>query len=164
MRILPGALIAVTLFATPAFAQQAPPAAAESARPARGASHHVILCGSGGEAEYSPIFREWGTRLKNVLALRLGAAPENIAILMEPETASAPAGTSISLETIQALFKGLAHSVTPEDDVFIYLIGHGSYLKNASKFEIPGPDLSADAFEAMLAELPAKHIVVIDGT
>ncbi len=130
----------------------------------RAAAHHVILCGSGGEAEYSPRFREWGTRLKDTLALRLGVAPENIHVLMEQETASAPAGTTISLESIQGLFKGLAQSLSAEDDLFVYLIGHGSYLKNASKFQIPGPDLSAEGLEALLAELSPRRTIIIAGT
>ena len=43
---------------------------------ARANGYHVILCGSSGEAEYAPKFRDWGTRLKTVLAAHLGAAPE----------------------------------------------------------------------------------------
>lgn len=135
-----------------------------AASDASAAARHLILCGSGGEAEYSPRFREWGLRLKNTLALRLGVAPENIHLLLEPETASAPAGTTISLESIQGLFKGLAPSVATDDDLFIYLIGHGSYLKNSSKFQIPGPDLTAEALEALLAELSLRRTVIIDAT
>lgn len=134
------------------------------ARPAQANAQHVILCGSGGEAEYTPKFREWGARLKAVLSKQLGVAPDRVTLLMEPETDAPAAGTATSLENIEALFKRLIATTTSEDDVYVYLIGHGSYLKNESKFQIPGPDLTAAALDAMLAELPARRTVVVAGT
>lgn len=134
------------------------------AAPASGVTHHIILTGSGGEAEFTEQFRDWGTRLRAGLVTRLGAAQDHVVLLSEPETASPPAGTTISLETIRALFKGLDARLNPADDVVLYLIGHGSYMKDESKFQIPGEDLSAQALEAMIAEMPAARVVVINGT
>lgn len=160
-------LIACAVLAAPAFAQEtaltAPPVQDATGDAARTSARHVILCGSGGEEEYSPRFREWGRRLRDALATRLGAAPANISLLMEPETDSPPPGTAASLESIREVFAALAQT-SVADEVFVYLIGHGSYLKGESKFQIPGPDLTVEAFEAMLAELPAKRVIVIDGT
>jgi hypothetical protein len=140
------------------FAQEpaAPPAKPAPAR-------HVILCGSGGEEEFVEKFREWGRRLRDALVTRAGAAPENVSLLVEAETESPPPDTTTSLDSIRALFTRLAQS-GPMDDVFVYLIGHGSYLKNESKFQIPGPDLTAEDLKGMLDALPAKRIAVIDGT
>lgn len=133
-------------------------------RPAQANAQHVILCGSGGEAEYTPKFREWGTRLKAVLTKQLGAAPDRVTLLMEPETDSPPPDTATSLENIEALFRRLISTTTSDDDVYVYLIGHGSYLNSESKFQIPGPDLTAAGLDAMLAELPARRTVIIAGT
>jgi len=156
--------IICALFAVPAFAQDdAAPSSPSPTAMAPAGARHVILCGSGGEEEYSPKFREWGRRLRDVLVNRLGALPATVSLLMEPESAPHPPGTTTSLESIQALFQTLAKSGAA-DEVFVYLIGHGSYLKNESKFQIPGPDLTAEALEAMLAELPAQRLVVIDGS
>lgn len=128
------------------------------------AGQHVILCGSGGEAEYSPKFREWGNRLKTVLINRLGVPADHVALLAEPENDTTAPGAATSLENIQALFKDLVTKTTAEDDVYVYLIGHGSHLKDESKFQIPGPDLTATGLDAMLAELPTGRAIVIDGT
>ncbi len=128
------------------------------------AGQHVILCGSGGEAEYSPKFREWGNRLKAVLINKLGVPADHVALLTEPENDTPAPGTATSLENIQALFKGLVTKTTAEDDIYVYLIGHGSHLKEESKFQIPGPDLTSTALDAMLAELPTGRAIVIDGT
>ncbi len=126
------------------------------------ASHHVILCGSGGESEFSEEFRDWGTRLRTVLIDRLNVPAENVSLLME----SAVDGSSdaIGLEAIRGLFKTLGTRMNPADGVAVYLIGHGSYLKDESKFQIPGEDLTANALEGMLAELPAAHVTVVNGT
>ena len=67
-------------------------------------------------------------------------------------------------ESIRNTFESLAARLNPAEDVIVYLIGHGSFLKDASKFQIPGEDMSARALEGMLAELPAARVIVINGT
>ena len=131
---------------------------------ARAASYHVILCGSGGEAEYSEKFRDWGTRLRDTLIMQLGVPSDNVVLLTEPETDSAPALTSINLESIRAVFAAKSDLLTPADDLFIYFIGHGSYLKNTSKFHVPGADLTAEEFNEMVRAIPARRIILLHGT
>lgn len=150
--------VACTLLTASAWADNG------AATATRANGHHVILCGSAGEAEYAPKFRDWGTRLKTVLTARVGAAPERVALLTEAEPDAPASDTATTLENIQSLFTTLTTSVTGEDDLYVYLIGHGSHLKDESKFQIDGPDLTATALEAMLAELPARRTIVIDGT
>jgi hypothetical protein len=133
------------------------------ARIAGAEMHHVVLCGSGGEAEFEDRFREWGTRLRDVLIARLEADQGRVTLLMEPQAGS-PGDTDISLAAIDGLFEELARRMGPADDIAIYMIGHGSFLKDESKFQIPGEDLSAKAFEAMIAELPASRVIVVNGT
>jgi len=159
-------MIALTLRTVAVCALIAGSALADNgaALPAPAKSRHVILCGSGGEAEYGPKFREWGTRLRTVLTARFGATPDRVTLLMEPEPGNSAPDTASTLENIGAVFSGLITSVTAEDDMFVYLIGHGSHLKDESKFQIPGPDLTAAALDAMLAELPARRTIVINGT
>jgi len=131
---------------------------------ARAASYHALLCGSGGEAEYSEKFRDWGNRLRDTLVMRLGVPIDNLVLLTEPETDNAPALTTINLESIRAVFAAMSDSVTPDDDLFVYFIGHGSYLKNISKFHIPGADLTADELGALLEAIPARRTIVLNGT
>ncbi len=131
---------------------------------AQGASYHLILCGSGGEAEYTEKFRDLGTRLRDALVMRLGVPTDSVALLTEAETDDAPPLTTTNLESIRARFASISDFVTLEDDVFIYFIGHGSYLKNVSKFHIPGPDLTATELDALLRALPARRVIVLNGT
>lgn len=133
-------------------------------RSANAASYHVILGGSGGEEEFSVLFRDWAGRLRDALVMRLGVPTDNVVMLTEPETANAPDFVTTNLESIRGVFGAMAEQVTPDDDLFVYIIGHGSYLKNLSKFHIPGPDLTAAELGLLLDEIPAKLIIVLNGT
>ncbi len=126
--------------------------------------YHVILSGSGGEVEYSQRFRMWSTRLRETLVREIGAAPERIFHLAEPETESAPKDRTIRKSSIEAVFQSLASTATEHDVVYVYLIGHGSYLNRTSRFLIPGPDLTAEDLNKMLELLNVRQLVVLNGT
>ena len=131
---------------------------------AHAVDYHVILSGSGGEEEYSERFRMWSTRLREALVRDLGVEPQRIFYLAEPETDSAPKDSTIRKSSIEAVFKSLATMTTGKDIVFIYLIGHGSYLNRTSRFLIPGPDLTAEDLNKWLEPLPVRQLVVLNGT
>jgi len=140
-------------------------AAAGFASPdARAASYHVILGGSGGEAEFSEQFRAWGTRLRDALVMRMGVPTDRVVLLSEPETEHAPSFATTNLESIRGVFAAMADQVTPDDDLYVYLIGHGSYLKNISKFHIPDEDLSATELNELLNRISARRVVVLNST
>jgi hypothetical protein len=44
----------------------------------------------------------------------------------------------------------------------VFLIGHGSFDGKESKFNLVGPDLSASDYNALLAALPTKRVVVFN--
>ena len=137
-----------------------------AAAPVHAATHHVILCGSGGEAPFISNFSEWGLRLREALVTRLDAPAENVHVLLVPAEGKRTPDftTEIGLEAIRTAFNQLDVSVNTTDDVAVYMIGHGSFLKDESKFQIPGEDLTATALEGMLAELSAARVIVVNGT
>ena len=117
------------------------------------AATHVILSGSGGEAEFEERFEEWATRLYTALIDNLGADPERVLLLIDQ-----PA------EIIESTFKALRETSTCEDDLFVYLIGHGSHLREHSKFHIPGPDITAADLGTMLSAIPSRATAVLNST
>lgn len=127
-------------------------------------AYHVILCGSGGELEYQRQFPEWSNRLKDALVTRLGVPADHVTLLTASETAEPQGAKETTLDDIQALFDGLRSRIVAGDDLVVYLIGHGSYLKDTSSFHIPGPDLTATKLDGMLAELPARYTLVVNAT
>lgn len=120
----------------------------------------LIVCGSGGEVEYEERFADWGGRLKRVLVEDLGHRSENVRLLVE--TGEDADGRS-DLSAIRAAFEGLGKQVGERDDLFVYLIGHGSFRRKVAKLNIPGADLSADELDGLLSGISARRIVVVNG-
>ncbi len=132
---------------------------------ARAESYDLIICGSGGDDIHAERFADWGVRLRSVLIEQMGHPIENVTLLSEPTGdeggVAAPIPTA-SLENIQSTFTALAEQLTGDDDLFVYLMGHGSYLRKISKFHIAGPDLTADALDGMIDQVAARRVVVIN--
>jgi hypothetical protein len=129
-------------------------------------SSHLILCGAGGNGEYETRFLDWGRRLEDVLVRKFHFSEENVELLTE--RAQEVGGAVISLETIRDSFKALSAKV-PENpgafpDLYVYLIGHGSYIRGESKFNIPGPDLTLLELKSLIGNAQARRIIVINGT
>lgn len=128
------------------------------------APYHVILCGSGGEEEYREKFSQWSHRLRTVLVTGMGVSQDSVYLLDEGEEVGESSYANISLASIEHLFDSLAPKLGPEDTLFVYLIGHGSYVKKQSKFHIPGPDLHAADLNGFLNATNAGTIFVLNST
>jgi hypothetical protein len=110
------------------------------------------------------VFHKWGTQLAEA-SDRLGVAPERLVYLVdaEEEGDKKVSGKSTRDEITKAL-DAFAKQAGPDDVVFITLIGHGSFDGRASKFNLPGPDMSAADFSAAVKKLPAKQVVFVNTT
>ncbi|MEK7794738.1 MAG: hypothetical protein AAB353_09425, partial [Candidatus Hydrogenedentota bacterium] len=129
--------------------------------PVHATAYHLILSGAGGEKEYTEKFAGWGNRLANVIIQSTGAAEDHVTLFTADGTSKTPA---ISADIIATAIGELKGRVTDHDDLYIYLIGHGGYLKNESRFNLPGPDLTANAFKDLLSAAPARRVIVVDST
>ena len=123
----------------------------------------VILCGSGGTAEYTQRFEDWGIRLRQALIERCDHPAEKVHLYLE-NGANDPHASAISLEALAQLFTRLKTEHSEKEPLFVYMIGHGSHLRNDAKFQMPGPDLTAQALAEFLKDIPASMQVVIDGS
>jgi len=117
----------------------------------------IIICGSGGEPHYENRFADWGKRLQTVLVDVLGRTEQEVHLL----TGSDEQARS-DLANLRNLFSQLAKTHKKEEDLFVYLIGHGSYLRQVSKLQVPGEDLNANELADMLASIPARRTVVVN--
>ncbi|MBS1807054.1 MAG: caspase family protein [Acidobacteria bacterium] len=119
----------------------------------------LIISGVGGEEEYSKLFAKWSADLKSALTDKLAFAPENVSLLSESNEAS-----KATAAEIRKTFTALRSNCKPENLVFIFFIGHGSYDGKDAKFNLVGPDLNATEYGTMIKALPAKQVVVINMT
>src|SRR5687768_15053608 len=72
-------------------------------------------------------------------------------------------GTSTREEITKAI-DAFSKQAGPDDVVLITLIGHGSFDSRAARFNLPGPDLTAAEFDALLKKLPSKQIVFVNAS
>ncbi|MBD3268335.1 hypothetical protein GF373_16840 [bacterium] len=130
------------------------PAKIEAAR------HALIVCGSGGTEEYTVKFNTWGKELKSVL-LNDMHFPARYTTLIASAT---EAYIQPRLNALQKCFQRIEFHLKDNDELYLFLIGHGSYIDGECKFQIPGPDLTASQLNNMLARVKANRIIMINTT
>ena len=65
-------------------------------------------------------------------------------------------------EQVLKVFEELSQKVQPGDQLFVLLIGHGSYRSEQSRFSMPGPDLTAVDFHAILKPFADQQVVFVN--
>ncbi|HEY3159260.1 MAG TPA: C13 family peptidase [Vicinamibacterales bacterium] len=124
----------------------------------------LILVGLSGDPEHGELFHKWGGELAEA-AGRLGVPADHVAYLVDqPGEGEARVNGKATVEEIGRTFDKFAKLATPDDAVYVVLIGHGSYDGKTAKFNLPGPDISAADFNAQFRKLPTKQIVFVDTT
>ncbi|MFT5366437.1 MAG: hypothetical protein ACI8V2_001384 [Candidatus Latescibacterota bacterium] len=123
-------------------------------------SFHVIVCGRGGGEPYTERFEDWGQRLRRVLVEQMGHGHKNVRLLTE---SGKDADGVSSLGDIKKIFQRVGQEISKKDDVFVYLVGHGSYRRNIAKLNIVGEDLTVDHINKWIQRWSARQVVVING-
>jgi hypothetical protein len=134
------------------------------AAPARAQNAHVaVIVGLAGEPAHGETFRRWAGSLYDHVTARLGVSKDRILYLLEDPAQDAQRATGKS--TKDAIDKGLgamASAARPSDVVFIILIGHGTWDGKVAKFNLPGPDMTAADFSAVLKRFATKNLVFVN--
>jgi hypothetical protein len=113
----------------------------------------VIINGAGGEPMYAKQFSEWTSQLSSILSQRYAFEASQIKVLSEKEATA---------EEVKRTFTTLKSSLDPNNVLFVFLIGHGSFDGKEAKFNLVGPDLSAADYNQLLTALPTKRIAVFN--
>ncbi|HEY8150503.1 MAG TPA: C13 family peptidase [Vicinamibacteria bacterium] len=127
-------------------------------------SHLLIVVGLGGEPKYTDAFHELALSMIQAAEKKMGVAASNITYLGEKAANPAVAvykGRS-SRENVQKALGALARTAGPGDLVFILLIGHGGSQGGESRFNLPGPDMTASDFAPLLAGLSGQQVVLVN--
>ena len=127
-------------------------------------SHLVIVVGLGGEPKYTEAFHELAVRMIQAAEKKMGVAAANIAYLGEKATYPGLAVYKgrASREAVQKVLGEIAQTAGPGDLVFILLIGHGGSQAGESRFNLPGPDMTAADFAPLLAALGRQEVVFVN--
>jgi hypothetical protein len=129
---------------------------------AQNTTHVLIIAGLGGEPAYSQAFLGYGKLLKQAALDRYGVQPANITLLAEKADADPLVDGRSGKPEIEGAFAALAEKSSQGDAVLVVLIGHGSYNGGTARLSLPGPDLSAEEFAALLDRLAGRRVALVN--
>jgi hypothetical protein len=153
------AALSVALAALPFVAGSR--AAAQEAVGGRG--HLLVITGASGEPAYGAAFHTSAAAITEAARTRFGLRPENIVYLGEdPARAPGRIAARSTREEVGRALAQLATRAAPGDAVWVVLIGHGSAQGEVSRFNLPGPDLSASDFARLLAPLSRQRVAFVN--
>ena len=126
-------------------------------------THLLVITGLSGDEEHAAQFHQWATTIIDAAKARGGLTDATITYLAEKteQDATRIRGRS-TRENVQKAFADLAAKAQQADEVFIVLIGHGSFDGKSGAFNLPGPDLSADDYAKLLGTLQAQRIIFVN--
>lgn len=133
------------------------------AKPVMGQDPYLlVITGLGGDPVYSERFTEWGSALVATAGEEFGVPAEHIIYLGEDPIADVLIQDRSTRENVERAFATLATNSQPDDHVFVVLIGHGSFSGGQSRFNLPGPDLTAEDFGLHLDQLADRRVAFIN--
>ena len=126
-------------------------------------SHLLVITGVGGDDEHSQSFHKWATAMIDAAKKKDGLPDSNIIYLSEkPELDPKLIQGKSTKENVQKAFADLAAKARPSDTVLVVLIGHGSFDGRVAAFSMPGPDLTATDFAALLGKLSTQRVAFVN--
>ena len=134
-----------------------------TAQPKLGNRYAVIVAGLGGEEEYSERFWEQASRLYDLLANDYGYSDTTIYFFAEdPSRDPQRVDAKSTAAQIRKAFGELASRLSDEDQLFVFLTGHGSFDGDWAKFNLVGPDLRGIDFGQLLDQVKAGTVILVN--
>jgi len=125
-------------------------------------THILVITGLGGDPAYSERFMEWGGALVAAAGEKFGLPADRIIYLGEDPAADPRIQDRSTQENVDRAFTKLVSDSQPGDHIFVVLIGHGSYTGGESRFNLPGPDLTAEDFGLRLDQLSDRRVAFMN--
>jgi hypothetical protein len=145
---LAGILVVALAFARPVVAQD---------------TYLLLITGVPGDDEHATQFHQWATTMIDAAKEKGGLTDDTITYLGDkPALAPERIKARSTRENVQKAFADLATRAQARDEVFIVLIGHGSFDGKAAAFNLAGPDLSAEDYAGLLSKVLAQRIVFVN--
>lgn len=125
-------------------------------------THLLVVAGVGGDEDHVKQFNKYALAVVDA-AKKHGVLDANIAYLGEnPDQSGGRMNARATRENVTKAFADLTARAKAIDDVFIMLIGHGSFDGRQGAFNLPGPDLTAADYATLLARFPTQKIVFVN--
>lgn len=124
-------------------------------------THMLLIQGIAGDEEYRRTFQEWSATMLDA-AERQGLGPDQVTYLTERPDADARADARSTKVEVEKAFAALAERMGRDDMLFVLLVGHGSGSGADSRFNLPGPDLTAPEYAGLLGAFPTQRVVFVN--
>lgn len=128
-------------------------------------THVLIVTGASGEPRFAQQFHALAMALRSTVTTKFGV-PDSQVIYLAEQTTPGPrviSGRSTKEGVIEAIDR-IKTRAGAGDAVLILLIGHGSSNGGASRFNVPGADMSDLEFKAQLDRLSDQSVAFINAT
>jgi hypothetical protein len=125
-------------------------------------THLLVIVGVGGSEEHSALFHKWASAAVDA-ARKTGVPDGNVMYLGErPDADPSRIRGRSTRENVTKAFTDLATGTKPDDELFVLLIGHGTFDGRQGAFNLPGPDLSAPDYATLLDRFKTQRIVFVN--
>ncbi|HYP13018.1 MAG TPA: hypothetical protein VEQ63_03770 [Bryobacteraceae bacterium] len=115
-------------------------------------THCVTIAGLGGEPDYEQRFGNWVKDVEKTLAASTDVKHLTLS------------GAGASKAKIRETLERLSRESKAQDQLIVFLIGHGSYDGLDYKMNISGPDVTAVELAGMLDRVPSARQLVVNAT
>jgi len=113
----------------------------------------LVVTGVPGDDEHAQKFEKWATAFIDAAKKKEAIPDANITFLSGQKSVKAG---------VERAFADLAARAKNADEVFVLLIGHGSFDGQTAAFNLPGPDLTAADYAKLLGKIAAERIVFVN--
>ncbi len=116
-------------------------------------THVLVITGVPGDDEYAKKFDQWASTFIDAAKKKEGVPEANITYLSNRAATKA---------AVEKAFADIAARAKANDEIFVLLIGHGSFDGTVAAFNLMGPDLTADDYAKQLARFSAQRVVFVN--
>ncbi|HEY7283827.1 MAG TPA: C13 family peptidase [Vicinamibacterales bacterium] len=138
LRVFASSWLVVLCVSTPALAQQ---------------TYLLVITGAPGDDEHATKFQQWAKTFIDTARTKDSVPASNVTLL---------SGSAAAKATVEKAFTDIAAKTKPNDELFVLLIGHGSFDGTTAAFNIPGPDLTADDYARILSKFSGQRVVFVN--
>jgi hypothetical protein len=141
------------------FAALATVAVLSAGRPAlAGDKYALVISGASGGDAYAQKYQTWRVTFTHLLHEKFSYDNDRLIVLAESESEGVQKATR---EQVQRVFAELRKKLTKEDQLLVFLIGHGTTSDGEdAKFNLVGPDLSATEWADLVKPLPGRVVFI----
>ena len=131
---------------------------------ATGTKHVLVICGLSGDATHHKLFAETVGKLHAGLSKQVGVPASDILVLFGDEPKEADddvikAARRATREELEKAAKGLRDTLSPDDALWVIVLGHSHYDGRHSWLNLPGPDIQQTDFAKLFTGLTAREQV-----